>query len=65
MQPKLGKLLRKRKECLKGIEEIKFKNKAQADEFFENTKDFNGKIIYADEPQNPVSQVVRDNDIDI
>lgn len=52
------------KECLEGIEEIKFKNKAQADEFFENTKDFNGKIIYADEPQNPVSQVVRGNDID-
>ena len=51
-------------ECLDELKEVKFRNKGQADKFFKGTTGFNGKIIYADEPQNPVSQVVRDNDID-
>ena len=51
-------------ECLDELKEVKFRNKEQADKFFKGTTGFNGKIIYADEPQNPVSQVVRGNDID-
>lgn len=51
-------------ECLDELKEVKFRNKEQADEFFEGTTGFNGKIIYADELQNPKPQVVRGSDID-
>lgn len=53
------------RECdLSGVEKIKFKNREQEKEVLKDNRNFEGKIIYADELQNPKPQVVRGSDID-